>query len=301
MKLILTQEVSGLGAPGDIVEVKDGYGRNFLDPARFRDPLDQGRREARSTRSRPPAARARSATSTRPRRSRPRSRARPVDVPVRAGEGGRLFGAVTVSDIADAINRSVGGSCRRRRQAQDPGRQPDQVARRAPGHRARSTTSSRRPSTSTSCPPDPVATAERAQHRTTQPPPVRRGRLRRPGRAASRQGAPVSPRSAPTTIHRSAARPAHQDHRPAADEHRRRRPPRATAAPVRRSVPARPPRARRGHEEHGHDEPARPRGSGRRRRRSAPRRGRRRPRPPAGRAPRRAAPCPAARRPRGRR
>ena len=32
MKLILTQDVSGLGNPGDIVEVKDGYGRNFLVP-----------------------------------------------------------------------------------------------------------------------------------------------------------------------------------------------------------------------------------------------------------------------------
>ena len=35
MKLILTQEVGGLGAPGDIVEVKDGYGRNFLIPRGF--------------------------------------------------------------------------------------------------------------------------------------------------------------------------------------------------------------------------------------------------------------------------
>ena len=32
MKLILTQEVTGLGAPGDVVEVKDGYGRNYLVP-----------------------------------------------------------------------------------------------------------------------------------------------------------------------------------------------------------------------------------------------------------------------------
>ena len=36
MKLILTHEVDGLGAPGDIVEVKDGYGRNFLLPRNFR-------------------------------------------------------------------------------------------------------------------------------------------------------------------------------------------------------------------------------------------------------------------------
>ena len=35
MKLILTHEVTGLGAPGDIVEVKDGYGRNFLIPRGF--------------------------------------------------------------------------------------------------------------------------------------------------------------------------------------------------------------------------------------------------------------------------
>ena len=32
MKLILTQEIDGLGAPGDVVEVKDGYGRNYLVP-----------------------------------------------------------------------------------------------------------------------------------------------------------------------------------------------------------------------------------------------------------------------------
>ena len=35
MKLILTQEVAGLGGPGDVVEVKDGYGRNFLVPRGF--------------------------------------------------------------------------------------------------------------------------------------------------------------------------------------------------------------------------------------------------------------------------
>ena len=53
MKLILTHEVTGLGAPGDIVEVKDGYGRNYLIPRGFAirwttrrreaDRLDQGR------------------------------------------------------------------------------------------------------------------------------------------------------------------------------------------------------------------------------------------------------------------
>jgi len=42
MKIILTQEVSGLGAPGDIVEVKDGYGRNYLLPQGFAMPWTKG-------------------------------------------------------------------------------------------------------------------------------------------------------------------------------------------------------------------------------------------------------------------
>ena len=64
MKLILTQEVGGLGAPGDIVEVKDGYGRNYLVPRGFgirwtkggekHRRLDQGRpRQPRGPRPRP--------------------------------------------------------------------------------------------------------------------------------------------------------------------------------------------------------------------------------------------------------
>ena len=47
MKLILTQEVAGLGAPGDVVEVKDGYGRNYLVPRGVAHPLDPRRREDR--------------------------------------------------------------------------------------------------------------------------------------------------------------------------------------------------------------------------------------------------------------
>ena len=105
MKLILTQEVSGLGAPGDVVEVKDGYGRNYLVPRGARDPLDPRRREA----DRPRSAGPRGPRRPRPRPGRARSRRqleRPhaSRLPVRAGGGGRLFGSVT------------GGRHRRRRQ-----------------------------------------------------------------------------------------------------------------------------------------------------------------------------------------
>ena len=46
MKLILTQEVTGLGGPGDVVEVKDGYGRNYLVPRGLAMLRYQGRGEA---------------------------------------------------------------------------------------------------------------------------------------------------------------------------------------------------------------------------------------------------------------
>jgi large subunit ribosomal protein L9 len=102
MKLILTQEVAGLGAAGDVVEVKDGYGRNYLIPRGFGIRWTRGgektiesikkARTSRAVRDADHAAevKARLEGST-------------FNVPVRAGEGGRLFGAVTVADIASAI------------------------------------------------------------------------------------------------------------------------------------------------------------------------------------------------------
>ena len=109
MKLILTHEVNGLGAPGDIVEVKDGYGRNYLIPRGFAMRWTRGgEKQIESIKS------ARSSRAVRDLGKAQEIRASlessTVDVPVRAGTGGRLFGAVTVSDIADAINRSVGGN-----------------------------------------------------------------------------------------------------------------------------------------------------------------------------------------------
>jgi large subunit ribosomal protein L9 len=107
MKLILTQEVGGLGAPGDIVEVKDGYGRNFLIPRGFAIRWTKGgERTVESIRK------ARSSREVRDLDHAQEIKARlegtTVSLPVRAGEGGRLFGAVTVSDIAGAINSAAG-------------------------------------------------------------------------------------------------------------------------------------------------------------------------------------------------
>ena len=102
MKLILTQEVSGLGAPGDIVEVKDGYGRNYLVPRGLGIRWSRG---GEKTIESIKAARASRAVRDQSHAADVKAKleSSPVNVPVRAGEGGRLFGAVTVSDIADAI------------------------------------------------------------------------------------------------------------------------------------------------------------------------------------------------------
>ena len=102
MKLILTQEVGGLGAAGDIVEVKDGYGRNFLIPRGFAIRWTKGgERTVQSIKA------ARTSREVRDLDHAQEIKAKlegtTVDLPVRAGEGGRLFGAVTVSDIAGAI------------------------------------------------------------------------------------------------------------------------------------------------------------------------------------------------------
>jgi large subunit ribosomal protein L9 len=107
MKLILTQEVTGLGAPGDVVEVKDGYGRNYLVPRGLALRWSKGaEKTVESIKS------ARSSRAVRDHdhaeQIKAKLEAQPVSVQVRAGAGGRLFGAVTVTEIAGALADASG-------------------------------------------------------------------------------------------------------------------------------------------------------------------------------------------------
>jgi large subunit ribosomal protein L9 len=107
MKLILTQEVTGLGAPGDVVEVAGGYGRNYLVPrglamrwtrgAEKQVDLIKRARSARDIRGVDDARAAASALAD-----------LKVRLTVRSGGTGRLFGSVGPADIADAV-RAAGG------------------------------------------------------------------------------------------------------------------------------------------------------------------------------------------------
>ena len=107
MKLILTQEVPGLGAPGDVVEVKDGYGRNYLVPRGFATAWTKGGekqiaqiKRARDTRGIRDLGHAQEVKA--------QLEALKVTLATRAGDGGRLFGSVTPADVADAV-RAAGG------------------------------------------------------------------------------------------------------------------------------------------------------------------------------------------------
>jgi large subunit ribosomal protein L9 len=107
MKLILTQEVGGLGAPGDVVEVKDGYGRNFLVPRGFAMPWSRGGEKQIAQ-----IKRARDARSVRDlghaQEIKGQIEKLSVKLVTRAGESGRLFGSVTVADIAQAVTTAGG-------------------------------------------------------------------------------------------------------------------------------------------------------------------------------------------------
>ncbi|KQV25897.1 MULTISPECIES: 50S ribosomal protein L9 [unclassified Microcella] len=112
-KLILTQEVTGLGAPGDVVEVKNGYARNYLIPQGYAVAWTRGGEKqvdqikaARSAREH--------ATIEEAQDLKARLEANPVKLAVKAGAEGRLFGSVKTADVAAAVEKAGIGSIDKR-------------------------------------------------------------------------------------------------------------------------------------------------------------------------------------------
>jgi large subunit ribosomal protein L9 len=107
MKLILTQAVDGLGTAGDVVEVKDGYGRNFLQPRGLAVAWTKGgekqvtqikrAQKAKEIRGLDHAKEVKAALE-----------ATDVKLVARAGDSGKLFGSITAADVAVAV-RNAGG------------------------------------------------------------------------------------------------------------------------------------------------------------------------------------------------
>lgn len=102
MKVILVKEVQGLGAAGAVKEVKDGYARNYL--------LPRGLAVEATARSLQAMQQQQQAVEQRTRRRQEDTRTLAaaleqavIDLRVKSGEGGRLFGSVTAADVAQAL------------------------------------------------------------------------------------------------------------------------------------------------------------------------------------------------------
>jgi large subunit ribosomal protein L9 len=118
MKVVLREDVDNLGSKGDLVEVADGYARNYLVPRGLALQATRGIQKQADAMRRNRAAK--------DKRDREQAEAvaarfsgRTVTVEARAGEGGKLFGSITASDIADAVLAQVGVEIDRRRIALD--------------------------------------------------------------------------------------------------------------------------------------------------------------------------------------
>lgn len=114
MKVILQSDVKGSGKKGQMLEVSDGYARNFLIPRKLAveanaanvNALDAAKRVAKHHEDQKRLGAEALANSI---------KGKVVTVLARAGEGGRLYGSVTNAEIADAILKQLGVSVDKRK------------------------------------------------------------------------------------------------------------------------------------------------------------------------------------------
>nr|MDQ3327394.1 50S ribosomal protein L9 [Chloroflexota bacterium] len=114
MKVVLLQEVQGIGGPGTVKDVADGYARNYLLPKKLATPATAGAlkqvERARAVEDRRQARLDEQAASM-----AARIEGQEVTFRVRAGEEGRLYGSVTNGDVAEVLSRQIGEDVDKRR------------------------------------------------------------------------------------------------------------------------------------------------------------------------------------------
>jgi large subunit ribosomal protein L9 len=118
MRIVLRDDVDNLGKKGEVVDVADGYARNYLVPRGLALKASAGSQKQADAMVRNRAARER--------RERENAEAlaaqfsgRTISIKARAGGEGRLFGSVTTSDIAEAVQKQTGAEIDRRKLALD--------------------------------------------------------------------------------------------------------------------------------------------------------------------------------------
>ena len=118
MKVILNQDIKGTGKKGQLVEVSDGYARNFLFPRKL--AVEASAQALTEKKSRDDAAAHKLAEEKSTAQAlAAKISGQTVKITAKAGSTGRLFGAVTAKEIADAIKSQMGAEIDRRKIALD--------------------------------------------------------------------------------------------------------------------------------------------------------------------------------------
>ena len=105
MKVILQQDVKKVGKKGDVIEVSEGYGRNFLLPKKYAIEATVTNLNAVNQQKRSEERKQQQATDEAKLMAAQLSKIE-VSIPVKIGEGGKLVGSVTGKDIADALKKN---------------------------------------------------------------------------------------------------------------------------------------------------------------------------------------------------
>lgn len=118
MKVVLKQDVKGQGKAGQLVNVSDGYARNFLFPRQLAVPADaqvmnelRTKEEAVQYHARVEKEAALAAAAS--------LKEKVVKISAKAGNAGRLFGAVTTKEVAEALNKQFNISVDKRKISMD--------------------------------------------------------------------------------------------------------------------------------------------------------------------------------------
>ena len=118
MKVILQQDVKGQGKKGQMIEASDGYARNFLLPKKLAVPataenINTMKQQEKAKRAQEAAEKAEAEATAQ------RLKEITVQIKAKAGNGGRLFGAVTSKEISDALSEQFGISIPKAKIVQD--------------------------------------------------------------------------------------------------------------------------------------------------------------------------------------
>lgn len=108
MQVILLQDVKGMGKKGELVKASDGYARNYLFPKNLAKEATDGNIKALEKQKAADAAKKAEEKADALELKKKIESQGPVVIKTKAGDGGRLFGAITAKDIADAFEKAYG-------------------------------------------------------------------------------------------------------------------------------------------------------------------------------------------------